>query len=600
MKRLGSAAGTQNIDRILRLPGTTNLPNQSKIDKGRVACPTALLKFNGATCQLSDFPKPAAEAAKEITAQTKIKIDWAKVEEHVGWLKTVADLPENFSAKGRMIVACDEGLAEMSDNLIADGLLAKPYQKWSAVAMALTSIFKADGRFTPEKIAAALLCPLKCNSHIAKKKDKQRTIERMLNRAHEPPATRAAHALHWRECRANGNPLPSMHNARLAIAALGIECSYDTFHNKLLFGYQGDHIQHEMQFMLGEVTDNGIIRLRQIMSDRFGFDLGDKSTRDAVVSLALEHCFDPVRDMLDKAEAEWDGVERLDEMAVTYFNCDDKPFNRSAIRKMMIAAVRRARKPGCKFDTIVVLESKEGWNKSLAFSTLAGDNNFSDVSILGHNAREVQEQLSEVWIHENADLAGMRKAEVEHVKAFASRQSDDARPAYGHFQKKQKRHSIEVGTTNGDEYLQSQTGNRRFWPLIVRSMIDIDTLKRDRLLLWGETAKCESAGETITLDEAMWPMAAVEQEKRRTKDPWENVVADIPYHLGQTVDGEQRVASTELLTFTLGIPVERQEVRHNMRLSNVMRLAGWERTSNKVTIGDKQVRGYFRLVPNAK
>ena len=59
----------------------------------------------------------------------------------------------------------------------------------------------------------------------------------------------------------------------------------------------------------------------------------------------------------------------------------------------------------------------------------------------------------------------MKKAEVETVKAFASRQVDRARPAYGHFLKKQPRHSIEVGTTNSDEYLQSQTGNRRFWPM---------------------------------------------------------------------------------------------------------------------------------------
>ena len=35
-------------------------------------------------------------------------------------------------------------------------------------------------------------------------------------------------------------PVPSMHNARLAITALGIECSFDTFHNKLLFGFKDD------------------------------------------------------------------------------------------------------------------------------------------------------------------------------------------------------------------------------------------------------------------------------------------------------------------------------------------------------------------------
>lgn len=619
MTRLGSVAGTQNIDRILRLPGTTNLPNKSKRDKGRFACPATLIRFNGVTCKLADFPPPAPGEAASMTAEdAKTEIDWVKVNEHAGWLKTVDDLPDNFNVKGTMIIAHTGSITDLSTDLKRAKLLEKNYGSWSAVTLALASIFKTDGRFSNEQIAAALMCDLECNRHITKQDGAQqrRAVERALDRSYEAQAKRAARALNWRECRINGAPLPSMHNARLAIAALGIECSYDTFHNKLLFGYQGDSARHEMQFIVGEVTDNGIIRLRQIMSDRFGFDLGDKSTRDAVVSLALEHCFDPVRDMLDKAEAEWDGVERLDEMAVTYFNCSDTLFNRAVIRKTMIAGVRRVRQPGCKFDTIVVLEFEEGMNKSSAWRIIAGDENFSDVSILGHNAREVQEQLAAIWIHENADLAGMRKAEVEMVKAFASRQSDDARPAYGHFLKRQPRHSIEVGTTNSDEYLQSQTGNRRFWPLAVTKMIDIEALKRDRLLLLGEAAKYESAGESITLDEDLWPKAAAEQEKRRTKHPWELIVANLPawIEIGErSVDGTRQsqqliyqqdnremVASADLLTHVLRVPIGQQETRHSMTLATIMKRAGWERASNKITIGGKQVRGYFRVVPSAK
>ena len=66
MENLGSAAGTQNIDRILRLPGTTNLPNKKKLKDGRTACPTKLIKFTNAVCALQDFP-----AAEEQNAQAK-------------------------------------------------------------------------------------------------------------------------------------------------------------------------------------------------------------------------------------------------------------------------------------------------------------------------------------------------------------------------------------------------------------------------------------------------------------------------------------------------------------------------------------------------
>jgi len=58
MLRLGSEAGTQNIDRVLRLPGTTNLPNKKKREAGRVPCPTKLLDFNGVNYSLDVFPPP--------------------------------------------------------------------------------------------------------------------------------------------------------------------------------------------------------------------------------------------------------------------------------------------------------------------------------------------------------------------------------------------------------------------------------------------------------------------------------------------------------------------------------------------------------------
>ena len=63
-------------------------------------------------------------------------------------------------------------------------------------------------------------------------------------------------------------------------------------------------VRHAVEHIVGEVTDNGIIALRQLMSDTFGFDLTDKHTRDAVISLALGHCFDPVVDMSERGRGE--------------------------------------------------------------------------------------------------------------------------------------------------------------------------------------------------------------------------------------------------------------------------------------------------------
>lgn len=634
MEKLGSIAGTQNIDRILRLPWTTNLPNEVKRTKGRTACQSSLLSADASVCKLEDFPALAQDAghAGAVDANTGIAdrdfnssrpesapIDWAAAEQHKDWLKSVANLPADFSPKGRAIVAHTGTLKDLNFDLQHANALLKPYQSWSEVAFALAAIFKSDGRFSNEQIAAALLAGLECNQHIKHQANKRRAIERLILRSHEPPAGKVsqAGAPNWREQRKDGSPTASMHNARLAITALGVECSNDLFHNKLLFGFKDGHFRHAVEQMVGEVTDNGIIALRQLMSDTFGFDLTEKHTRDAVISLALEHCFDPVVEMLAQAEANSDGVKRLDRMAAEYFNCEDTKLNAAFMRKTMIAATARARNPGCKFDNIIVLESAEGFNKSTAIRVLAGDENFSDESIIGKESREVQEQLAGVWLHENAELAGMQRKEVEKIKNYASKQVDRARPAYGHFNKWQPRRSVEFGTTNSAEYLQSQTGNRRFWPLRVLKSIGIEKLRRDRLQLWDEAARYQSQGESLVLDEALWGEAGIEQEARRITDPWEDALRIVPEWVTVIVrevsgagfqeykerdvrivhreDDEDRVAAADLLEHVLKILPGNQRTEHSMRLSAVMRKLGWDRPSNgNLTVGGKRVKGYFR------
>ena len=71
MKDLGSAAGTQNIDRILRLPGTTNLPTKKKLREGRVQCQAKLIEFGITVFEPKDFPDPVDPEAERAKAKAK-------------------------------------------------------------------------------------------------------------------------------------------------------------------------------------------------------------------------------------------------------------------------------------------------------------------------------------------------------------------------------------------------------------------------------------------------------------------------------------------------------------------------------------------------
>ena len=134
----------------------------------------------------------------------------------------------------------------------------------------------------------------------------------------------------------------------------------------------------------------------------------------------------------------------------------------------------------------------------------------------------------------------------------------------------------------------------------------------------GRGGALPEQGESLTLDEAMWPDAGAEQEKRRVKDPWESTLAEMPevveskrwddeserYIVTETIriihvaDGEERVASAAILTHVLEVPIAYQTPNHSMRLAEVMKELGWERPpkDNKITVGGKQVRGYFRRI----
>ena len=324
------------------------------------------------------------------------------------------------------------------------------------------------------------------------------------------------------------------------------------------------------------------------------------NTFAAIKEIARDNAFDPVLDLLDECQGNWDGVHRLDTWVIDYLGCEDTRLNRAIGRSVLVAACRRARVPGCKFDFITVLEGPEGINKSTAIRVLAGDEYFSDQSILGASDKEVQEQLEGIWMHESADLAGMRRAEVEQVKAFASRQVDRARPAYGRVREDRPRRSIEWATTNNEEYLLSQTGNRRWWPLKT-GKVDIEALKRDREQLLGEAATYEAAGEHIGLDESLWSDARNVQEQRRVTDPWEDALANMDGNLGvvhRLGDGMERVFSVDLLTNVLQIPKPQQTSQHMQRLAQAMKHLGWGRSENgRITIGGVTLRGYVRAIP---
>jgi predicted P-loop ATPase len=352
---------------------------------------------------------------------------------------------------------------------------------------------------------------------------------------------------------------------------------------------------NEINQWAGELSDAVNVVLRQVIVERFDFDPGKDNVADAATELCLENRFNPIVDYLDGLD--WDGTPRLETWLITYIGAADTPLNRAIGKLTLVAAVRRARKPGCKFDHITVLEGLEGSMKSTSIVVLAGVENFSDQTILTASDKEQQELVRGVWIFEIADLAGMKKGEVEKIKAFASRTHDRARPAYGRRRVDAARRCIFIATTNEDDYLQSQTGNRRFWPVetgITRA-IDVEALRRDRDQLWAEAAEIEAGGIALVLPKELWGKAAEIQDERRQHDPWDDILASTKGEIYPTKDGsteQEWIKVTEIL-IRLDIKPDRASAELYKRLKKVMKRLGW--TNGKHYFGTtEQERGYWR------
>ena len=188
--------------------------------------------------------------------------------------------------------------------------------------------------------------------------------------------------------------------------------------------------------------------------------------------------------------------------------------------------------------------------------------------------KEVIEQLQGKWIVEIAELGGMRKAEVEHVKALASRTCDRARLSYDKLTTEAPRQCVFIGTTNESEYLRDQTGNRRFWP--VRCVkFNLEMLTRDRDQLLAEAAAREATAASIRLPEELWADAAEQQQDRTIEEPWVATLVDLlKDEEGNALEGKIRI--NDLWTI-LGVQPGHQNQTHNQRLGVAMKEAGWAR-----------------------
>jgi len=240
--------------------------------------------------------------------------------------------------------------------------------------------------------------------------------------------------------------------------------------------------------------DTDDTKLRIWLQQTYECDVPVERVRRLVDTIAEDRAFNPISEYL--SDVRWDGKERLSTWLHRYCSAADNRYTRAVSRAWMIGAVARALTPGCQADYMLVLEGPQGVGKSRAARVLAGDPGWFTDSLYELSGKTSFESIKGKWIVEVGELAGMRKTEVNAVKAFLTATSDYYRPPYERRAQDFPRRCIFIGTVNpGDMgHFKDETGNRRFW-LVPVGAIDHDSLITDRNQIWAEAVAAFKAGE---------------------------------------------------------------------------------------------------------
>jgi putative DNA primase/helicase len=326
----------------------------------------------------------------------------------------------------------------------------------------------------------------------------------------------------------------------------------------------------------GPWRDMDDVWVRIWLEQTYGFTPRKDDIVDAVMDLAERRGFHPVREYFSGLV--WDGTPRVRALFSDYFGAQDNEYTRSVGLKFLVGAVARIFRPGCKLDNVLILEGRQGLQKSTALKVLAGDW-FTDAP-LKFNDKETYLLLQGQMIIELAELDSFSRSESSAAKLFFSMTESYYRPWYARRPVKVPRQCVFAGTVNNDNYLKDDTGNRRYWPVKCEA-IEIAGLKQVRDQLWAEAVHEFDAGTHWWVNEDERPMFEEQQAARYVEDAYTSLIRkwygteDVQLEVkGPVFDGYE---TADFLGRAIKLDVGRWTRPEQQRVGHCLRELGWTR-----------------------
>lgn len=321
---------------------------------------------------------------------------------------------------------------------------------------------------------------------------------------------------------------------------------------------------------------------------------------DALKNVALSDRFHPVCDLLDSLQ--WNGKECIRRLLPEYLGSEDSEYNYEVMKLFLLGGVARVYHPGCKFDYTIILQGPQGIGKSTFLRLLALDDAWFNDSLDSLDSDKAAQSLMGSWIIELAELKSLARTAggVDSVKRFLTATQDKYRVPYERRADIFLRQSVFAGTTNKSDFLQDETGNRRF--LIIQTGIHtpkkslfnpecIDDIKA----AWAEAIHIyKNENPRLILPESCRDEAYNLQADAMVDDGKIGIIEDY-------LVGKQRTCAIEIWSEALhefGRPAKWQASEINNIVSNI---PGWKRMKNPTKFGKfGNQRGFQKLQDHKK
>lgn len=247
--------------------------------------------------------------------------------------------------------------------------------------------------------------------------------------------------------------------------------------------------------------------------------VGKEMVFDAMMYAATENSVDTGADYIKALT--WDGTPRLNTWLTNAYGVPMDEYHIAIASNWLKGLVKRITEPGCQFDYVLVLEGAQGIGKSSSLNALGGD--WHVESTVSTETKDFFMQFQGKAIIEFSEGETLSRTEVKRMKAIITMRTDRFRPPYGRFSMDFPRRCVFAMTTNQEEYLKDETGNRRWLPVRCEKA-DIHWIKENRDQLFAEAyARLQKGETTYEFPEELMRAA---QESRRIEDANTEAIVD--------------------------------------------------------------------------